>query len=215
MQLPVETCRACAMTLAALLAMLVPQAQAQDFGRLFFSVEERLELSRMREEGVEIETPSNASTPQPKAPEVGEVIYNGRVQRSDGESTIWVNGRPVLPGSATPEGIRARSTGRTGGEIRFELPSGAGFELKVGQKIKVVTGQVVESYEAKPEGDAAPGFSGTLPGAAPASTAQREPVPGAFPGVVPPPPGAMPRASSPPAPAAQATGGAVFANPRP
>ncbi|MDX1433042.1 MAG: hypothetical protein R3286_11410 [Gammaproteobacteria bacterium] len=183
--------RACILLAGAFLLAALP-ASAQEFGRLFFSVDDRIQLDQRREDPQEPVVTVKRGEPKPEAPAVGEVTFNGHVQRSDGETTIWVNGRPVLPGNSTPEGISARPTGRGGGETRFELPSGAGFELKVGQKIKVVSGKVVESYETSAPEDAPAGFSGLPEITAPPAPGTQESVPGqlpgSFPGTVPPPP---------------------------
>jgi hypothetical protein len=157
--------------LACLLLALAQAASAQTLGRLFFSVDERFSLNQMRENDVEIEPDPEPARPGSavQAPKVGEVSFDGRVQRSDGQTTIWVNGKPLLPGNSTVEGISVESTGGTGGETRFSLPSGAGFELKVGQKVQVVSGKVLDSYETKPADDTENVFSaqpGVSPGGA-------------------------------------------------
>ena len=141
---------ACRAGLVAVLIVLSNAATAQSFGRLFFSVDERFTLNERREDDIRVEVKSDVTRKQTDdTPAVSEVSLDGKVQRSGGESTIWVNGRPVLPGNRTPEGIRVAPTGGRGGETRFALPSGDGFNLKVGQKIQVLSGKVLDSYEAR------------------------------------------------------------------
>jgi hypothetical protein len=93
------------------------------------------------------------------APVVDVISFDGKVERSGGGgTTIWVNGRPVLTGSKTVEGISIESSRGTNGETVFVLPpSDAGrtdFSLKVGQKIAVQSGKVLDSYEARAAEDA-------------------------------------------------------------
>ncbi|MEJ2089944.1 MAG: hypothetical protein P8Y69_16005 [Gammaproteobacteria bacterium] len=126
----------------------------QDFGRLFFSPEERRTLDDMRDDDVEPEVVQVTPGETPVAPVVDVISFDGKVERSGGGgSTVWVNGRPVLTGNKTVEGISVHPSRGTSGETRFVLPpSDAGetnFSLKVGQKIGVQSGKVLESYERR------------------------------------------------------------------
>ena len=157
--------------IAALLVVSVDAPAAENFGRLFFSAEERRTLDEMRNDDIE---------PQPVQPTGGEVIaapvvdvisFDGKVERSGGgDSTIWVNGRPVLTGNRTVEGIRIQSSRGTNGETRFILPPSdigeTDFSLKVGQKIAVQSGKVLDSYEVRAAEDAESVFARDLPAAA-------------------------------------------------
>jgi len=145
--------------IAALLVVFVDAPADENFGRLFFSTEERRTLDEMRNDDIE---------PQPVQPTRGETIaapvvdvisFDGKVERSGGGgSTIWINGRPVLTGNRTVEGIRVQPSRGTNGETRFILPpSDAGetdFSLKVGQKVAVQSGKVLDSYEVRAAEDA-------------------------------------------------------------
>jgi hypothetical protein len=111
---------------------------------------------------------------------VDVISFDGKVERSgSGGSTIWVNGRPVLTGNRTVEGIRIESSRGTNGETRFILPpSDAGetdFSLKVGQKIAVQSGKVLESYEVRAAEDAESVFARELPGDAAAPDGESPP----------------------------------------
>jgi hypothetical protein len=107
------------------------------------------------------------------APVVDVISFDGKVERSGGGgTTIWVNGRPVLTGS------KPSDAGRTD------------FSLKVGQKIAVQSGKVLDSYEARAAEDAESVFaaekpSAPDPGAGSDDTAQEGP--GPAPGVPKPP----------------------------
>jgi hypothetical protein len=152
---------------AALLAVYADAPAEENFGRLFFSVEDRRTLDDMRDDDIEPEI----VRPRPGKTAVTSVVdvisFDGKVERSGGGSTIWVNGRPVLTGNRTVEGIRVQSSPGTNGVTRFILPpSDAGetdFSLKVGQKIAVQSGKVLDSYEARAAEDAKSVFAGELP----------------------------------------------------
>ncbi len=152
---------------AAVLAVYADAAAEENFGRLFFSIEDRRTLDDMRDDDIEPEIVN----PQPGRTTVTSVVdvisFDGKVERSGGGSTIWVNGRPVLTGNRTVEGIRIQSSPGTNGETRFILPpTDAGetdFSLKVGQKIAVQSGKVLDSYEVRAAEDAESVFAEESP----------------------------------------------------
>lgn len=68
-----------------------PLASAQQIGRLFHSASERAELDSLRKAKSQHQKPAatkSASGPQPAQ-------LDGYVVRSDGKSTLWVNGSAV------------------------------------------------------------------------------------------------------------------------
>ncbi len=153
---------------ALLLAVTADAPAEENFGRLFFSVEERRTLNDMRDDDIEPETVKPQPGETAAAPVVDVISFDGKVERSGGGgSTIWVNGRPVLTGNRTVEGIRIQSSRGTNGETRFILPpSDAGqteFSLKVGQKIAVQSGKVLDAYEVRAAEDAESVFARELP----------------------------------------------------
>lgn len=167
---------------AALLAVYADAPAQESFGRLFFSIEERSTLDDMRDDDIEPETVQRKPGKTAVAPVVDVISFDGKVERSGhGGSTIWVNGRPVLTGNRTVEGIRIQSSRGTNGETRFILPpSDAGqtdFSLKAGQKIAVQSGKVLDSYEARAAEDAESVFAKELPDDA-AATPDGEKSPG-------------------------------------
>jgi hypothetical protein len=72
--------------LAALLAAYSPVAGAADLGTLFHTPEERERLDRLRRGDA-------VSAQVPLAP--GQRAITGYVKRSDGRSTVWIDGVPV------------------------------------------------------------------------------------------------------------------------
>lgn len=167
----VSPCLATLARCAGIVAMLSVFADAsaqQNFGRLFFDAEERRMLDEMRNDDVEPEvvmvTPGEPSV----APVVDVISFDGKVERSGGGgATIWVNGRPVLTGNRTVEGISIDSSRGTSGETRFVLPPSdtgeTNFSLKVGQKIGVQSGKLLEPYESRAAEDAKSVFAAETP----------------------------------------------------
>ena len=143
-------------------------------GRLFSTVEQRIELDRVRDRpAVErVAEPVAAEVEgEPRlAPEPGReatslvVTVNGLVIRSDGHRLAWVDGieaggEATTPGGAGIEVHRARS-----GRVRIRLPErGVDAELKPGQTIDIARGSVFEAYEFRP----VHGAAGTSGGRAP------------------------------------------------
>lgn len=164
------TRRALGLAQAAGVALLLTHAGvagAESFGRWFFSAEERRVLDELRDAG---EAPKPAPAPsgeKPVAPVVDVISFDGKVERSDGSSTIWVNGRPVVTGNTTAEGIRVQPSRGTSGETRFVLPpsdTGATrFSLRAGQKIAVQNGRKFDAFEIRPGEDAASVFESREP----------------------------------------------------
>ena len=112
---------------AALAGLLVfTCAHAQDFGRLFFTPEERAALDARRKARL-------PDRPVP-APTVAAPVtrVDGYVRRSEGPSTVWVNGGRA--DEASP-----------GSDARVTIPLGRGagrVRLKPGQTLDRGTGEV-------------------------------------------------------------------------
>ena len=113
-----------ALLLAAMLVL--PNVHAEQMGRLFFTPEQRAALDARRKARV----PDRPAT----APLVASPItrVDGYVRRSQGPSTVWVNGASVddaLPGS----------------DARVSVPAGDGgarVRLKPGEALDRATGEV-------------------------------------------------------------------------
>lgn len=110
---------------------------AEPLGRLFFTPAQRSALDAGKRIG---ETASRA--PEPRGPQ--EVRLDGVVTRSDGESTVWVNGRPSdlspLPHVGVAVGADPASA-----QIRVPGISG-GRRISVGQSLDTRSGVVREAY---------------------------------------------------------------------
>lgn len=126
--------------LAAILAGVLgaaaaADAAAQELGRLFFTPEQRAALDARRKARV---PDKPAATQQAESP-VSRV--DGIVQRTDGRSTVWVNGEAI------PEGAQAGAQGapRPAGAGRVAVPAGEsakGLDLRVGESLNRDSGEV-------------------------------------------------------------------------
>jgi len=92
-------------------AILPTAAAAQELGRLFFTPEQRQTLDARRKARVP-DKPAAAAAPQMR--------LDGYVKRSDGRSTVWVNGEttddaPRIP--ATTDGRLPVHVGETGARV--------------------------------------------------------------------------------------------------
>lgn len=110
-------------------------AQAQEIGRLFFTPDQREALDARRKARIP-DRPAAAVVESPTT------RLDGRVVRSNGKSTTWVNGAPV-PEGVQPEGLRvlpkrdspASAAIAVGEESRT-------VELRVGETLDRGTGEV-------------------------------------------------------------------------
>ena len=107
---------------------------AQEFGRLFFTPEQRAALDARRKARV---PDKPAASPVAASP---TTRLDGYVVRSEGRSTVWVNGESLQDGSAEA----LRDPGRSG-DGRVRVPAGDGgarVGLKPGEVLDRGTGEV-------------------------------------------------------------------------
>ncbi|HSS46973.1 MAG TPA: hypothetical protein VLL03_06125 [Burkholderiales bacterium] len=123
-----------------LLMLPLASASAEPMGRLFFTPAQRETLDNARRQNIKIDV-------ETEAPTLESISVNGVVKRSDGESIIWINNRPIKNQRA-PGGIKItpRDTDRARVNVQFPQ-SGRNVDLKVGQSLDAVSGQVVESFQ--------------------------------------------------------------------
>jgi len=117
------------------LAAAAGTCAAQQFGRLFFTPEQRAALDARRKARV---PDKPAATPVVASP---TTRLDGYVTRSDGRSTVWVNGESLQEGSADAPRI---DPGRSS-EGRVRVPVGDGgarIGLKPGEILDRGTGEV-------------------------------------------------------------------------
>ena len=111
-----------------------PASQAQELGRLFFTPEQRAALDARRKARVP-DKPAAAAVVSPTT------RLDGYVKRSDGPSTVWVNGDPLL--ETSPEAPRIGATQRDDGRVSVTVgESGARVGLRPGETLDRGTGEV-------------------------------------------------------------------------
>lgn len=164
--------------LCFLLFLIAGNAAAADttLGRLFYTPEQRAALEEARRRNIRAEEQAAEASKKPKPDGPRTVTLNGVVRRSDGESVIWVNGKPVE--NEINDGMRVRLTPDQSGVTVHDTEKGRTVRLKVGQHANLLTGKVEENYarrqappppvEAGPTAEqgtekAAPDSNGTSP----------------------------------------------------
>ncbi len=125
---------------------------ADSLGRLFLTPEQRTQLDTaraQRDRRLPVqETEAAPVTPvaPPQGPDV--VTYSGVVRRSDGKSTVWINGKPVNERSRAQADHEVSVTAlRNDGAVSVAIPQAdRRASLKVGQSLSVTSGTIEESY---------------------------------------------------------------------
>ncbi|HTS55557.1 MAG TPA: hypothetical protein VMH26_19980 [Burkholderiales bacterium] len=146
-------------------------AQEPALGRLFLTPEQRAALDNARRNKIRVEAMVSAAEKKPRIPPAKSVTINGVVSRSDGESTIWVNGRPTE--GQTQDGMRvAIAPGSQSSVVLREPAKGKQVRLKVGQHADLISGRIDEPYERRRT--AAPPPSSTAPAAGEQSSALKD-----------------------------------------
>lgn len=129
--------------LALALIIAVPAGAAEPLGRLFFTPAQRAKLDA----GKAITEPKKAG-PTVQGPR--SVTVNGIVTRSDGESTVWVNGAPAGTRRPNAAPIMAKPAGEATARVRV-MDSDA--RLRVGQTLDRRSGRVLEPYQTRRTAD--------------------------------------------------------------
>jgi len=106
-------------------------ASAEPLGRLFHTPEQRALLDNARKT-----MPMNASGEE-QVNSAPDFMLKGIVTRSDGQRSVWLNGR-------VEHGV-----GRASDRVPVQLPGGE-IKLKVGQSIDPASGRVTENYRRPP-----------------------------------------------------------------
>jgi hypothetical protein len=150
---------------------------------LFLTPEQRTALDNARRNKIRSEAVAAAVVKQPKPPAARSVLINGVVKRSDGETIVWVNGKPV--DGETPDGMKFQVGPQGEGSVTVREPDrGRRVEIKVGQQVDLVTGRVKDTFERPPVAAPAPkaapqdrGFVSSRPRAKPPARDDKDDVP--------------------------------------
>jgi hypothetical protein len=116
---------------SALVALTLAPASAaayENLGRLFFTPQQRQDLDRRRQ----------ANAQESAATAESQITVNGRVSRSSGKTTTWINGVPQ------------DDTQKSRDPAQVTLPGGEGepsVKLRVGQTLDKIRGEVKDPVE--------------------------------------------------------------------
>jgi len=130
-----------------LAAAFAAQAADLPYGRLFYTPEQRAALENARRRNIHAEEQVTGAAKHPQVPRPRIVMVTGVVQRSDGESFAWVNGKPVE--GKTQDGLRVRHTAGHIAVVLYDPEKGRTMSVKVGQQVDLTTGRIEESYETR------------------------------------------------------------------
>jgi hypothetical protein len=109
---------------------------AESLGRLFFTPAQRNTLDSGKQ-------PSRSPKAAPPGPQTAKL--NGVVTRSDGETTVWLNGHALRKNDPA---IKASASASDPSAARVELPASKNaVRLKVGQRYVRSSGRIIETYQ--------------------------------------------------------------------
>lgn len=157
---------------------------AEPLGRLFYTPAQRTQLETaraQRDRRVPINTTTESETATPQGPDV--VTYSGVVRRSDGKSTVWINGKPVTERNAATNDVNVLGVRRDGAVAVTVPQTDRSAALKVGQSLDVMSGTIEEPYarrltaikpREKPLAPAAPSAASPAAASKPAARLARE-----------------------------------------
>ena len=141
--------------------------QEETLGRLFYTARERAALNANI-----VRVKKQPAKPVPIPP---SVTLNGVVTRSDGERTVWIDGRAYHRGN--PDDMRVITRPEAPGVAELKVPGVANqLPVRVGQQLDPASGKTFESYENRPTPAQAQRSqpAGVPSGAEPASSQQAE-----------------------------------------
>jgi hypothetical protein len=159
------------------------QAQQQEeLGRLFFTPAQRSSLDIARSQRARTTLATERTEEQQVVPQEQTITYGGMIRRSDGQSTVWINGKPVTEREAVA-GTTVVGRVSADGSVSLQNPqSGRTVSLKPGQSLELLSGTIEEGYTRKPVAPepkpqakpAADGKKGGKPGAEEVARAERD-----------------------------------------
>ena len=127
------------------LSLTACAAAAAEFGRMFFTPEQRATLDKSRKQNTRAESDGDFKPPAPPVPQ--NVSVTGLIRRSDGKYSIWLNNRVVNEHQA---GAINASVGRRDNQVRLKAPDGGrSVDVKVGQTVEILSGTIEENYKRR------------------------------------------------------------------
>ena len=106
---------------------------ADELGRLFTTPEQRTRLERQRQL-------TGRNPPSVATSRVTPLTVNGVVTRSDGSTTIWLNGQPQY-GQSIDTGVTATATPHHPDRVNVNSDGGTTTTLKVGETARLNSGE--------------------------------------------------------------------------
>jgi hypothetical protein len=128
-----------------------PKPRADEpVGRMFFTPAQRAQLDIARTQRARVTLATEKTEEVATAAPVPQTLtYDGVVRRADGSSTVWINSRPVNP--KDPAGPVIVGRVRADGGISLQMPqTGRTVDLKPGQSVELLSGQIEERFARKP-----------------------------------------------------------------
>ena len=120
-------------------------------GRLFFTPPQRqqLDVARVQRARTTLATEKTEEV-STAAPVPQTLTYDGAVRRSDGKTTVWINSRPVNDKDPASGAVIVGRV-RPDGSVSLQMPqSGRSVELKPGQSVELLSGQIEDGLSRKP-----------------------------------------------------------------
>lgn len=134
--------------LPALLAVSTVMAD-DGVGRLFSTPADRAELDRLRSELEPLKTSLEADVSDSLLLPSQPLFLNGLIQRSDGRTTVWVNGERLDQQGGVDE-LTLRSRADQNSRVKLRLhKEPRNIALKPGQAWDPVNQQVIERYRVR------------------------------------------------------------------
>lgn len=119
------------------LGAVAPPANSQELGRLFHTPAQRNALDAQRKT-----SPAVAVAPVATAPARQSARVDGYVLRSDGRSTVWVNGG-AMSATSRPEGMRT--------DVRSDAPGRVSVSVGRGERrVDVKVGATLDADSSAP-----------------------------------------------------------------
>jgi hypothetical protein len=129
-------------TLVAAAASHAALAQNSQLGRLFYTDRQRAAL--------DANIRSIVKKPEKAVPIPPSVTLNGIVTRSDGERTVWIDGRAYHRDPPADLGITTRPADPGMAELEVKGVARR-LPIRVGQRVDPASGKTFEPYETPPQ----------------------------------------------------------------
>jgi hypothetical protein len=134
-----------ALLVAAIACLLTKPAfsEEESLGRLFYTPSQRAALNA--------NIRSVTKTPKPRTPIPRSVTLSGVVTRSDGERTVWIDGRAYHQGNPDDVRVITQSDDPASAELKVRGVRNR-VPVRVGQQLDPISGNTFEPYETPKAG---------------------------------------------------------------